>query len=80
MPIQSAQAYLERVLWPLCGVLPEARLYKDAVSIANETGWSFYDSLIVSSAVAGRCAILLTEDLQDGRIVRGVEIQNPFAP
>jgi predicted nucleic acid-binding protein len=78
MSLSSAHAYLERVLWPMCAVLPDARIYNDALSIGDETGWSFYDALIVSGAVTGRCSVLLTEDLQDGRIVRGVEIRNPF--
>jgi predicted nucleic acid-binding protein len=78
MAIGSARAYLERVLLPLCEVLPDARLYSEALSIHEETGWSFYDALIVGSAVVGGCTTLLTEDLQHERIVRGVEIQNPF--
>ena len=49
-----------------------------AVSIMEETGWAFYDSLIVSAAAAARCPVLFTEDLQTGRVVRGVEIRNPF--
>jgi predicted nucleic acid-binding protein len=70
--------FLDRVLWPLCKVHPTAGLYTGAVSIMEETGWAFYDSLIVSAAVAARCPVLLTEDLQTGRVVRGVEIRNPF--
>jgi len=48
-------------------------------SIREETGWTFYDSLIVSAAAAARCQVLFTEGLQAGRVVRGVEIRNPFA-
>jgi len=70
--------YLDRVLWPLCKVHPTAGLYACAVSIMEETGWAFYDSLIVSAAAAARCPVLFTEDLQTGRVVRGVEIRNPF--
>ena len=70
--------YLDRVLWPLCKIHPTAGLYTGAVSIMEETGWTFYDSLIVSAAVAARCRVLFTEDLQSGRVVRGVEIRNPF--
>jgi predicted nucleic acid-binding protein len=44
----------------------------------EETGWAFYDSLIVSAAVAARCPVLFREDLQAGRVVRVVEIRNPF--
>ena len=70
--------YLDRVLWPLCKIHPTAGLYTGAVSIMEETGWTFYDSLIVSAAVTARCRVLFTEDLQAGRVVRGVEIRNPF--
>jgi len=70
--------FLDRVLWPLCKVHPTAGLYTGAVSIMEETGWAFYDSLIVSAAVAARCPVLFTDDLQAGRVIRGVEIRNPF--
>ena len=74
----EAQAYLSQVPMPLCEVFPDASLYSSALSIADETGWTFYDSLIVGAAVAAQCTVLLTEDLQHGRTVRGVEIRNPF--
>ena len=74
----EAQAYLSQVLMPLCEVFPDASLYTSALSVADETGWTFYDSLIVSSALAAGCGVLLTEDLQHGRTVRGLEIRNPF--
>jgi predicted nucleic acid-binding protein len=74
----EAMRFLDRILWPLCKIHPSASLYVSAVSIMEETGWAFYDSLIVGSAVAARCAVLWTEDSQAGRVVRGVEIRNPF--
>jgi predicted nucleic acid-binding protein len=72
--------FLDQILWPICEVFPDRALYADALSIIDETGWSFYDALIVSAAVQSRCSILLTEDLHNGRTVRGVQIRNPFAP
>jgi predicted nucleic acid-binding protein len=75
----QAQAYLQRVLMPLCEVFPDASLYSEALSICEETGWSLYDCLVVSAAVRSRSSLLLTEDLQHGRIIRGVKIENPFA-
>jgi len=39
---------------------------------------SFWDALIVKAAVAGGCRCLYSEDLQHGRIVEGVRIENPF--
>jgi predicted nucleic acid-binding protein len=75
----EAQQYLAQVLMPLCEVWPTASLYSDALSVADETGWSFYDSVIVSSALAAGCGAVLTEDLQTGRLIRGLEIRNPFS-
>ena len=34
--------------------------------------------LIVAGELEASCKRLLTEDLQDGRVVRGLEIVNPF--
>ena len=69
--------FLDRVLWPLCKIHPTAGLYMSVVSIMEETGWTFYDSLIVSAAAA-RCPVLSHGRLADGAVVRGVEIHNPF--
>jgi predicted nucleic acid-binding protein len=40
---------------------------------------SFWDALLVQTARRAGCAILLTEDLQDGRRFDGVTVRNPFA-
>jgi predicted nucleic acid-binding protein len=74
----EAQLYLARVLLPLCEVFPDSSLYSQALSICSDTQFSFYDALIVSSAIAGGCRILWTEDLQHRRRIRNVEIRNPF--
>jgi predicted nucleic acid-binding protein len=39
---------------------------------------SFWDSLIVAAAKAALCGFLLTEDLQDGQKLDGMEVVNPF--
>ncbi|HRA78799.1 MAG TPA: PIN domain-containing protein [Burkholderiaceae bacterium] len=39
---------------------------------------SWWDALVVSAAREQGCAVLLTEDLQDGALVDGVRIRNPF--
>lgn len=41
-----------------------------------QLGW--WDSLLVGAAQAQGCSILLSEDLQDGSILGGVVIRNPF--
>ena len=41
-------------------------------------GLSYYDSLILRMAKQSGCRVLLTEDMQHGQVVDGVEIVNPF--
>lgn len=50
----------------------------NALTISNETQFSFWDSLILSASEESKCTILLSEDLNDGQIVHGVKIVNPF--
>jgi predicted nucleic acid-binding protein len=78
LPLAEARTFMTRILMPMCEIYPDQRLYAEALTIAEETGWGFYDSLIVTSAAVAGCISLWSEDLQDGRIVRGVKIQNPF--
>lgn len=40
---------------------------------------SFWDALIVRCAATAGCKRLLSEDLQHGRTIAGVTIENPFA-
>ncbi len=39
---------------------------------------SFWDSLIVCAAEQAKCEKLWTEDLTDGQVIRGIQIQNPI--
>ena len=80
-PLTAAQArkYLDQVLVPICHVWPNQELFAEAISIRDETGYSYYDSLIVAAALSVPCRRLLSENLQSGRVIRGLEIVNPFA-
>lgn len=40
---------------------------------------SFWDALLVRSAIRSGCSVLFTEDLQNGQKIHGLEIVNPFA-
>ncbi len=47
--------------------------------IANRYNYSFYDSMIISAAISSNCAILFSEDLQDGQMIYDkLKIMNPF--
>ena len=49
-----------------------------AIDLLRLHGFSFWDSLILRSAIQSGCTILLTEDFQESREVDGVRIVNPF--
>ena len=40
--------------------------------------FSFRDSMIVAAARAQGCEMLWSEDMDDGRIVEGMRVANPF--
>jgi predicted nucleic acid-binding protein len=50
----------------------------DAIEICLRYEYSFWDSMIIEAAIKGGAAVLLSEDLQDGQVVSGVTIKNPF--
>jgi predicted nucleic acid-binding protein len=39
---------------------------------------SFWDALVITAARKARCGTLLSEDLNDGQTIAGVQIRNPF--
>ena len=41
--------------------------------------FSFWDAMIVRSAVRGMCKRLYSKDMRHGRRIEGIEIVNPFA-
>ena len=50
-----------------------------AVELAERFGLSFYDAMIVASALVAGCKTLYSEDLQDGQVIdRQLRIRNPF--
>lgn len=49
-----------------------------AASLAEQTGYSYYDSLMLAASIEAGCSVLFTEDLQNGQMIRGLRIHNPF--
>ncbi|HVZ85119.1 MAG TPA: PIN domain-containing protein [Terracidiphilus sp.] len=39
---------------------------------------SYWDALVIRMAKQGGCSVLLTEDMNDGQVIDGVRIVNPF--
>ncbi len=51
---------------------------KDAIDCSIINRLSFWDALIVVAAESARCEKLWSEDLNDGQVIRGVQIENPL--
>lgn len=49
-----------------------------AWGVESRFGLGFWDALIVASAQTLGCAMLLSEDMQHGRLIDGLRIVNPF--
>ena len=74
----DARRFLGAVLDPLWRIGPSAELYGVALAVRGRYDFSFYDALIVASALAVGCTRLLSEDLQHGQIIGDLTIVDPF--
>jgi len=70
--------YWEKTLRPLLQVHSSPGLFVRAIEICRNGQLAWYDALIVSAAIEGRCKILYSEDLHDGRRFGDLVVQNPF--
>ena len=64
-------------LWPMVQV--DVPLILAASRLEERHRLSFWDALIVEAALRSGAARLVTEDLQTGRRIGGMRIENPFA-
>ena len=60
-------------------VATDVGLVRDAIEISRRSQIGYWDALVIAAARAGACEAVLTEDLQDGAVIAGVAIENPFA-
>ncbi len=56
----------------------DLRVIETAWEVQDRHRLSFWDALVVATAVVNGCKRLLTEDLQHGQNLRGVTVLNPF--
>jgi predicted nucleic acid-binding protein len=54
------------------------KVHDSGLEIAQKYKYSFYDSLIIASAIEAGCRIVYSEDMQDGQVIGRVRIRNPF--
>ena len=75
---EAAQKKVE-VLAALVAVTIDADHIIESIKLDRLYSFSFWDALILHAARRAGCDRLMTEDLQSGQRIKGVEIVNPFA-
>ena len=77
LPLKVARNILEYLLnWDL--IINDEYITIKAINLQEKYRFSFWDSLIVQSAIQSQAYTLLSEDLSDGQIIENVKIVNPF--
>jgi len=59
-------------------VIVDMPLILSAIRRSQKDSISFWDSLVIDAALKGGAQRLWSEDLQHGRMVNGMRIENPF--
>jgi len=73
---EAADRVRELATWKVFA--PTAEDVLAAIVLHTQAELNFWDAMVVHAAVESGCEVLWTEDLNDGQIVRGVRIRNPF--
>ena len=77
MPVVDAVTALES-LAKLDVVPADADLAVRSARTSAEAQLSIWDSMVIEAAAIAGCKTILTEDLNDGQTIRGVQVVNPF--
>ena len=78
MTIPDAEQYLQTIFRPLLLLHSSEALFGEALHVHGRYRLSWYDELMVASAIQAESAILYSEDLQHGQRFGNLQIQNPF--
>ena len=62
--------------WPVTTI--DVPLVREAVLLSRDAVLSFWDALVVVAAARSGANTLYTEDLNNGQVLRGVRVVNPF--
>jgi predicted nucleic acid-binding protein len=79
VPPDAARTYLTHLM-PWCIAPLDARTTARAFAVQDEAGLEWWEALLVASALMAGCKLFISEDMQDGRVISGMRIVNPFFP
>ena len=78
LPINDARSDINDLQeWPVASL--DNALLNSVWTVEDRYGLSYWDSLVVAAAHSMGCSHLLTEDLQDGQVLDGLIVVNPFS-
>lgn len=78
LPLARASAFVRGWLDVFQVASADTSALADAMDAVEEHRLSFRDAMLWATARQSGCSAILSEDLQDGRRLSGVEIINPF--
>lgn len=59
-------------------VIADGEIILEAIDIHSQHKYSFWDSMVIASAIEGGAETILSEDLSDRQMIKGITIRNPF--
>jgi predicted nucleic acid-binding protein len=71
--LEYVRAFTE---WPVVEMTPE--LVLSALALSQQSQISPWDAAILEAARRAGCGRVLSEDLGDGQVYRGIVVENPF--
>ena len=74
---EAADRIREFAMWKVFA--PTADDVLGAIEIHQRVRIGFWDAMVVRAAAESGCDVLWTEDLNDGQLLRGVRVRDPFA-
>lgn len=75
----DCKQFIAAAMQPLNRVPSSPELLSAALDLQNDTHYSFYDCLVIASALQADCATLYSEDLQHKQLINGLlRVVNPF--
>ena len=78
LPVNIAKEIVNDLMsWNI--VVNDGESVLKAIDLHQRYHHSFWDSMIIQAAIKSNAVFLLSEDLSDGQIIKGVTIRNPFS-
>ena len=76
--VDEAKSYIEVWQDVYSVVTADSSTLSEAIETVRDHGLSFWDAMIWATVKQADCAFMISEDMQNGRRLGGVEVINPF--